>query len=118
MEDIAGMTGHWPTEQIHFESFAPVVEATRANDEAFTIVCQRSDRRITVPADLTALAALRQAGIAVSSSCESGTCGSCKTKLLDGDVNHRDLVLRPDERSSHIMLCVSRALHGEITVDL
>ena len=45
----------------------------------------------------------------VPSSCESGTCGTCRTKLLAGEADHRDLVLTESERGSQIMICVSRA---------
>ena len=48
------------------------------------------------------------AGLRVPSSCESGTCGTCRTGLVDGEAEHRDLVLMPDEQGSAIMLCVSR----------
>jgi len=48
----------------------------------------------------------------VASSCESGTCGSCKTGLLAGAVEHRDLVLLPEEQGQHIMVCVSRSRDG------
>jgi phthalate 4,5-dioxygenase reductase component len=54
----------------------------------------------------------------VSSSCESGTCGSCRTGLLAGEAEHRDLVLRPDEQAQQIMVCVSRARSSELVLDL
>jgi phthalate 4,5-dioxygenase reductase subunit len=50
--------------------------------------------------------------VRVASSCESGTCGSCKTGLLAGAVEHRDLVLLTDEQATHIMPCVSRSIGG------
>ena len=54
--------------------------------------------------------ALRAAGISVRSSCgESGTCGSCKTGLTEGEADHRDMVLTDGERTSSIMVCVSRS---------
>ncbi len=48
---------------------------------------------------------------------KSGTCGTCRTKLLEGEADHRDLVLTENERSSQIMICVSRAKTPEITID-
>ncbi|MDE0254527.1 MAG: 2Fe-2S iron-sulfur cluster binding domain-containing protein, partial [Rhodospirillaceae bacterium] len=64
------------------------------------------------------LEALRGAGIAVPSSCESGVCGTCKTRLIAGEADHRDKVLMPEERADFIMLCVSRAHGGGLTLDL
>ena len=71
-----------------------------------------------MPADRTILEALRDAGENIVSSCESGTCGTCKCRLIEGEVDHRDLVLLDDEKNDFIMLCVSRAKSGELVVDL
>ncbi|MGL6251507.1 MAG: 2Fe-2S iron-sulfur cluster-binding protein, partial [Billgrantia desiderata] len=49
---------------------------------------------------------------------ESGTCGSCRTRLLEGEAEHRDLVLSEAERQNHIMVCVSRARSKELVIDL
>jgi phthalate 4,5-dioxygenase reductase subunit len=76
------------------------------------VVLQASGRRLNVPPERSILECLRSAGVAVASSCESGTCGSCKTGLIAGQVEHRDLVLLPEQRSQHIMVCVSRSIHG------
>jgi phthalate 4,5-dioxygenase reductase subunit len=77
----------------------------------------RSDRTIVVPVGVTILEALRNAGLDLPSSCESGTCGTCRTGLIAGEVDHRDLVLADDERASNIMVCVSRARGGELVID-
>jgi phthalate 4,5-dioxygenase reductase subunit len=37
--------------------------------------------------------------------------------MLTGVADHRDLVLAEHERSDTIMICVSRALSDEITID-
>jgi phthalate 4,5-dioxygenase reductase subunit len=72
---------------------------------------------VDVPADQSILEALRDAGLVVPSSGESGTCGTCRTRLVDGEADHRDLVLSDAERESNIMVCVSRALSDELTID-
>ena len=46
-----------------------------------------------MPADKTILEVLREHGLDVPSSCETGTCGTCRTKMLAGEADHRDLVL-------------------------
>lgn len=117
VEEIKAISGHWPEGRVNFESFKPV-EVTRANDISFNVTLKKSNRTINIPADRSILEAIRDAGIATSSSCESGTCGSCKTKLIEGDVDHRDMVLMDDEKESHIMICVSRPASGDLTIDL
>ena len=71
-----------------------------------------------MPAGVTILDALRRSGHVHPSSCESGTCGTCKTRLLSGEPEHRDLVLAPDEQADHIMICVSRARSDVLELDL
>ena len=111
MDSVRDMSGHWPTHHIHFESFGASQQGW-AENQAFEVVLRHSGQRITVPADRSILESLRQAGVRVASSCESGTCGSCKTGLLAGAVEHRDMVLLADEQATHIMPCVSRSVDG------
>jgi len=78
----------------------------------------RSNAIVNVDAGVSILEALRARGCRVPSSCESGTCGTCRTRLLEGDADHRDLVLNEGERADHIMICVSRAKSPELVLDL
>jgi len=86
--------------------------SAHADDQAFDVQLHRSGQRITVGARQSILDALRGHGIHVPSSCESGTCGSCKVGLLEGQADHRDLVLLPEEKASQVMVCVSRSQNG------
>lgn len=108
MDSVADMSGHWPSGAVHFESFG-VDAAVFAENRPFTARLLHSDRVVTVGRDESLLEALRLAGVSVRSSCESGTCGTCKTGLVAGEAEHRDMVLSDDERTRHIMVCVSRA---------
>ncbi len=118
MQAVRDMTGHWSSAAVHFESFVDGASTHKADDRAFKVRLARSGDVVTVPADLSIMDAVRRHGHQVPSSCESGTCGTCKTKLISGDVDHRDLVLSDAERADHIMLCVSRARSGDIVIDL
>ena len=115
MQAVRDMTGHWSPSAVHFESFADA--APRPDDRPFTVRLARSGRTIEVPAGVTILEALRAGGLDVPSSCESGTCGTCRTGLVSGEVDHRDLVLGDDERARNIMVCVSRARGDELVID-
>lgn len=117
MDAVADMSGHWPSGSIHFESFGVDASAWAAN-AAFTVRLQHSGAVIPVSAEQSILEALRSCGHHVTSSCESGTCGSCRTGLVSGDAEHRDMVLRDDEKHANIMVCVSRARGGELVLDL
>ena len=73
---------------------------------------------IEIPADKSMLETLRAHGCVIPSSCESGTCGSCRVGLLAGEPDHRDLVLTDYERLREVIVCVSRAHSPELTLDL
>jgi phthalate 4,5-dioxygenase reductase subunit len=117
MEAVRDMTGHWPSGAVHFESFG-VDTAARADDRGFRVACRRSGVEFDVPVGRSILEVARAQGINIPSSCESGTCGSCRTVLLAGQADHRDLVLLPEEHASHIMVCVSRARSERLELEL
>ncbi len=117
MDAVADMSGHWPSGAIHFESFGVDASAYAANT-AFNVHLRRSGVDVPVTADQTILEALRGRGYHVPSSCESGTCGTCRTTLLAGEPEHRDMVLSDEEKATNIMVCVSRAGSPELVLDL
>ncbi len=117
MDSVRDMTGHWPANAVHFESFGADT-APRANDRPFTVNCLGSGISFEVPVGRSIMATAREHGITVPSSCESGTCGSCKTSLIAGEADHRDLVLMPEERTNRIIVCVSRAKSAFLELEL
>jgi phthalate 4,5-dioxygenase reductase subunit len=116
MDAVRDMSGHWSPANVHFESF---VEGgvPLPDDTPFIVTLARSQLRLEVPVGKTMLSVMREAGVSVPSSCESGTCGSCRTTLLSGVADHRDMVLMPEEQDTQIMVCVSRACSGELVID-
>lgn len=117
MDSVEDMTGHWPSGSVHFESFGVDAKAF-AEDRPFDVQLAKTGTTIHVGAGQTILQALRLTGLRLPSSCESGTCGSCKTRLLGGEAEHRDMVLNDEEKTDHIMVCVSRAKSSGLVLDL
>jgi len=117
LEAVRDMTGHWSRLAVHFESFVDAAAGARREDRPFTVVLARSGDRIEVPVGVSILEALRARGHEAPSSCESGTCGTCRTRLVAGVADHRDLVLTEEEQAANIMICVSRAATPEIAID-
>lgn len=118
MEAVRDMTGHWTPSSVHFEDFGGSQSASTTEDTPFTVRLHKTGEAIPVPAGVSILEALRVNGHHVPYSCESGTCGSCRTRLLEGEAEHRDLVLSEAERQDQIMVCVSRARSKELVIDL
>ncbi len=116
MEAVRAMTDHWSSAAVHFEAFSEA-ETHKPTDKPFRVRLAHSGDVVDVPTTKTILEALREHGLDVPSSCETGTCGTCRTKLLVGQADHRDLVLAEHERGDTIMICVSRAQNDEITID-
>ena len=103
--------------ELHFERFAapPVVDGT-----AFWATVASTGRSVRVGAAETLLAALNRDGVHAPYSCQQGFCGTCRTRVLAGAVEHRDTLLTDPERDAGMMLtCVSRAGdHADLLLDL
>lgn len=117
MDSVRDMSGHWSVKNVHFESFAEG-GGVKVDDKPFAVRLERSGREFEVPVGRSILEVMREHGCNAPSSCESGTCGSCRSTLLDGEADHRDMVLLPDELASQIMICVSRAKSDKLVIDL
>ena len=117
MQAVRDMSGHWQPGSVHFEDFGSANTKPRAEDAPFTVRLAKSGAAFEVPVGASILEVLRKHGIRVPSSCEAGTCGSCRTRWLKGEPDHRDLVLSPEERARDMMICVGRA-KGELVLDL
>ncbi|MDN6618220.1 MAG: iron-sulfur cluster-binding domain-containing protein, partial [Corynebacterium variabile] len=97
----------WPASRVHFEAFAaPELDA----GEPFDVIDTASGRSINVPAGVSALSALEDAGYRVPNMCRQGVCGECRLSVTAGVPVHRDMVLTDDERSAGTswLPCVSR----------
>lgn len=101
--------------ELHFERFAapPVVDG-----RPLTVGVASSGRTVDVAADETVLAALVRAGVHVPYSCQQGFCGTCRTRVLAGAVDHRDTLLTDPERAETMLVCVSRADEDGLILDL
>ncbi|MGW3012864.1 2Fe-2S iron-sulfur cluster-binding protein [Streptomyces sp. NPDC001219] len=75
---------------------------------------------MTVPAGRSILSGLEDAGLPVTGSCREGVCGTCKTRVLDGEPDHRDDILTADDRAAgdRMYICVSRARGGRLVLDV
>lgn len=107
----------WDEDRLHREYFA-AAPIDHSADGPFEIELKQSGRCITVKADQSAAQALIDAGVALSLSCEAGVCGTCQTRVLEGEPDHRDLYLTDDEKREHFMPCCSRSCTPRLVLDL
>lgn len=108
----------WPSGTIHFELFkgSNTDLGLDALNEPFDVICKRTGKRFTIPADRSILDVLKADGFRIRSLCKEGVCGTCRVDLLSGKVDHRDECLDEDEHDEAIQVCVSRAKPGETLV--
>ncbi|QRY81838.1 oxidoreductase [Pseudomonas sp. PDNC002] len=102
---------------VHFEQFA----AAPASGGAFTLVLGRSGRELRVEEGMTIIQAIENVKAAtVDCLCREGVCGTCETRILEGEVEHFDQYLSDEEKASQqtLMLCVSRARGERLVIDL
>jgi phthalate 4,5-dioxygenase reductase component len=117
MDSIYSQTIHWPRATVHSENFAGV-SAVGLDSRPFRVRRAATGEVYEIPVDRSVVDVFRSAGLKPKSSCESGTCGTCRVRLIAGDPDHRDLVLSESERSSYFMPCVSRAHSEEVTLEI
>ena len=115
-----------PRDQIRTENFDTAVAATQINAPAtaaraatarpphasrqYEITFSATGRSITTSGSQTLLEMAEAEGIGIPSSCRSGVCQACRTRVADGDVDCQSSVLDPDDRAAGFILpCVSWA---------
>jgi ferredoxin-NADP reductase len=110
----------WPEGSLHLERFSPKEQGEPVLAESFEVELATSGLTLTVPPDRSILEVVEEAGIPVLSSCQEGTCGTCETPVLEGEVDHRDSLLTPAEQAANdtMFICVSRAACPKLVLEL
>lgn len=108
-----------PEPRVHFEYFAAKPVDT-SQDGAFDVRIASTGQVFHIPADRSITSVLLEGGIDIYTSCEEGTCGTCVTRILDGEPDHRDVFLTDDEHASgqQFTPCCSRAKSPLVVLDL
>ena len=104
---------------MHYEYFANEVIHSPA-DGSFEVVVNSTGQVVRVGGQEAITDALERIGVNVEVSCMQGVCGTCLTRVIEGDVDHRDLYLSPAEQASNdrILPCCSRATGPRLVLDL
>lgn len=117
--------------QIHFEVFNPAVAvaaglpseetaaapAGAAPSAAFEATFERSGVTARLSGRQTLLEAAEACHASIPSLCRAGVCGTCRTRVLEGEVDCQSSMLDDQDRSDGFVLaCVSR-LRSDCRVD-
>lgn len=109
----------WAQDRIHLEYFGAAPQDT-SGDQAFEVRIASTGKVYPIAADTSVVNALRGHGIDILTSCEEGVCGTCLTRVLEGEIDHRDLYLTDEEKAANdqFMPCCSRARSPLLVLDL
>ncbi|GAA4782395.1 PDR/VanB family oxidoreductase [Microbacterium gilvum] len=118
LDALASAAG--PATRLHVEPFVAGELAEPVRAEPFEVELLSTGEVLEVPPDRSILEVLEGHGVLAVSSCREGTCGTCETVVVEGEVDHRDRVLTPHERETSpvMMVCVSRAACDRLVLDV
>ncbi|WP_109317365.1 PDR/VanB family oxidoreductase [Pseudovibrio ascidiaceicola] len=107
-------------EQIHFELFASPTPSGDDAGEGFEVEVKSSGEVFWVPQDKSIVDVLEDGGVDLVYDCQRGDCGICQVDVLEGEPDHRDVVLSDDEKAAGdvMHICVSRAKSKRLVLDL
>ena len=128
MAACAKAAQHWPREAVHFEHFkapepvesenaTPVTGTSKTVDVSYLKIAS-SGALFAISEDKSIIEILADNGIEVETSCQSGLCGTCKMRYLEGEVDHRDYILSDEEHEDYLTACVSRPKSPLLVLDL
>lgn len=113
--EVLEVTKDWPEDSVRRESFTAVNLLDPTKNEPFTVQLNSTGVEYNVPANITLLETLEDAGIELYAECREGICGTCEVGIVAGEADHQDAVLTPKEKAANnsIMTCVSRGKCGQ-----
>jgi vanillate O-demethylase ferredoxin subunit len=116
--DTAKANG-WSSDQIHMEYFGAAPQDHSA-DAAFEVRIASTGKMCTVAAGESVVQALQKNGVDILTSCEQGVCGTCITRVLEGEPDHRDLYFTDEEKAKNDQFtpCCSRSRSKVLVLDL
>lgn len=90
------------------------------NNGTFEVHLAQRNLTLTVQPDQSILKVLQDAGVDVPFSCSEGICGTCLTRVKEGEPDHWDMYLTPEEQEKGdcIMVCISRSKSPRLVLDL
>jgi len=95
-----------------------VNKISSTDSEELVIEIQSTGQKISVTRADSIIDALARSGIEIPTSCQSGLCGTCKTRYISGDVEHGDCILSDAEHLEFLTPCISHIKSGTLVLDL
>lgn len=93
-------------------------QISSTDSEELVIEIQSNGQKIMLTRSESIIDALARSGIDIPTSCQSGLCGTCKTRYISGEVEHGDCILSDDEHQEYLTPCISHIKSGTLVLDL
>jgi ferredoxin-NADP reductase len=106
---------------LHVEHFGRAEgDELPSSGTAFEVVLADTGVTLQVPGDQSILDVCREVLPDLPFSCGEGVCGTCETDVLEGEPEHHDLILSPEERAANetMMICVGRSCSPRLVLKL
>jgi ferredoxin len=89
----------------------PTGKTAHSTNIAGRVMFQASDTTGTAPVNTTILEVADEAGVFIDNACCSGTCASCRVKLLSGNVSMavEDALTEQDRAEGYILTCQAKS---------
>jgi ferredoxin-NADP reductase len=97
---------------LHYERFSP---APIVDGIPFELELARSRQVLSIPSNRSALEVMLDRDPTTAYSCQQGFCGTCRVKVLAGQVDRRG---RTAEGADEMLVCVSRSHGDRVVVDV
>lgn len=106
--------------QLRVERFEPKQLGAPVLAEPFEVELAYTGETVVVPPDRSILDVVEESGVLVLSSCRVGTCGTCETRVMEGEIDHRDSILTQGEQAGGevMYICVSRSAGPRLVLEL
>lgn len=120
LEAVEHACADWAPERVHLEHFEAKEFGDPVWQDTFEVELALTGVTVEIELGRSILEVVEEQGVLVVSSCRKGTCGTCETPVLEGEIEHRDSVLTPGEQEAGdtMMICVSRAACPLLVLDL
>jgi ferredoxin-NADP reductase len=109
-------------DRLHFERFAPGLISTEevAQNSTFEVELRQSGVVVAVTVDQSLLEVVKQVRGDIDFSCQEGYCGSCESRVLEGEPDHRGTFMSPEEHDEEgtMLICVGRSRSPRLVLDL
>ncbi|MBS1170519.1 MAG: oxidoreductase FAD/NAD(P)-binding domain protein [Burkholderiaceae bacterium] len=120
------MVEHWfaasglPVEELRKESFTPAeLPPAETSGAVFQLTVPSFGKTAAIADGQTLLEIMEAEGLPIIGACRSGVCGSCKCKVVEGEVERISTeTLTPDDIAAGYALACNTRAHGDVIVEL